>query len=158
MVGPPGSKLGWIGITSRWPFDDAPVIAFRAKPLLADFVFILSVLVGTAYTAPLLVEWIKAWRSFSLRTVIIAMTLFSALFAASVPFLKSESTASFAAQCFGKDVPPDAQFRHALQLLSIGTISIGTLMAVFALVHLFYARIIAGRVANEAVTRPAVLK
>jgi hypothetical protein len=133
-------KTGWIGVTSRWPIDNARIIAFRAKPLLADIAFFIAVMAGTAYGVPLLIDWLKTWRSFSLKTFIGAMTLLSVLFALSVPFFKSERFAHFAIQCFGNDVPLDAKVRHAMQLFAIGIIVVATVTAAFALSHVIYTK------------------
>ena len=85
----------------------------------------------------------------------------SAILAASIPFLNSESVVHFAAQCFVKTVPADAKLRHALQLSATGRIAIRADVAVFAFLHFICSKtveLIAGKTGMKAVISTAVSK
>ncbi len=133
------ARLGTNGTTNRWPFDNAEIYAFYVNPCLVDLSFFVAVLIGTAYATPRFLNWLTTFRSFSLKSLIIATALLAVLFAAAIPVLKSDTVVQFANQCFDEHTPSSTKVRYLAQLSAIGMIAIGALMAAFALVHFSYA-------------------
>jgi hypothetical protein len=66
---------GPIGITSRWPFDDARVTAFWMGPLWYDIACIVVLLLGTAYAAQKMAHWCNPQNSYGLRTLFVATAM-----------------------------------------------------------------------------------
>ncbi len=72
-----------IGITSRWPFDEAPISYFVWRAMLADVAFLIVLTVGTVFAVRRFAGHLRV--HFGMRSLLIVMTAVAGVLAFQLP-------------------------------------------------------------------------